>query len=81
MHNLANSYATLNRPAEALKLREETLAARKRVLSDNHPDTLKSMSTLADSYAALKRYADSIKLSEETVAAQKRVLPPTTRTR
>ena len=40
MNSLSNSYAGLNRPADALKLREETLAIRKRVLPQDHPDTL-----------------------------------------
>ncbi len=75
MHNLAISYDTLNRQAEALKLREEALAARKRVLPTDHPDTLNSMQHLANSYAALNRHAEALKLREETLAAQKRVLP------
>lgn len=50
MNNLADSYAALNRHADALKLREETLAIRKRVLPTDHRDTLTSMDNLADSY-------------------------------
>jgi hypothetical protein len=49
MNNLANSYAALNRQAEALELREVTLAARKRVLPPDHPDTLSSMNNLTAS--------------------------------
>ena len=45
MNNLANSYAALGRHAEALKLREETLALRKAKLGPDHPDTLRSMAT------------------------------------
>ena len=40
MDNLANSYAALGRHAEALKLREETLALQKAKLGPDHPDTL-----------------------------------------
>ena len=75
MHNLAASYAALNRPAEALKLREEVLAIQKRVLPKDHPDTLNSMHNLANSYAVLKRYAEALKLFEEVLEIQKRVLP------
>jgi serine/threonine protein kinase/tetratricopeptide (TPR) repeat protein len=75
MNNLANSYAALNRPAEALKLREEVLEILKRVLPKDHPDTLKSMNNLANSYAALNRPAEALKLFEEVVAIRKRVLP------
>jgi serine/threonine protein kinase len=73
MHNLAESYAALNRQDEALKLRQAALAARKRVLPSDHPDTLKNMHSLAGSYAALNRHAEAIKLFEATLAAEKRV--------
>ena len=75
MNNLANSYFNLGRHVDALKLCEETLAARKRVLPANHPDTLSSMNNLAMNYEALGRHADALKLFEETLAAYKRVLP------
>ncbi len=75
MMNLANSYEALNRPADALKLREETLATQKRVLPTDHPDTLLSTMNLASSYEALNRPDDALKLREETLAIQQRVLP------
>jgi tetratricopeptide (TPR) repeat protein len=59
-NDLANSYADLNRHDEALKLREETLAAQKRVLPPDHPDTLMSMNNLGLSYAALNRHDEAI---------------------
>ena len=74
MMNLANSYEALNRPADALKLREETLATQKRVLPTDHPDTLLSTMNLASSYEALNRPDDALKLREETLAIQQRVL-------
>ena len=40
--NLANSYTALNRPADAIRLQEETLAIQKRVLPKDHPDTLRA---------------------------------------
>jgi hypothetical protein len=42
MNNLALSYTALNRPADALKLNEEVLEIRKRVLPKDHPDTLRN---------------------------------------
>ncbi len=75
MNNLAASYAALNRPAEALKLREEVLAIQKRALPKDHPDTLTGMGNLAASYAALNRPAEALKLREEVLAIQRRVLP------
>ena len=70
-NNLANSYAALGRQAEALKLRQETLALRKAKLGPDHPDTLKSMNNLATSFDALGRHADALKLREETLALRK----------
>jgi tetratricopeptide (TPR) repeat protein len=64
----------LGRHAEALKLDEETLAARKRVLPPDHPDTLLSMTNLVKRYWALDRHPEALKLGEETLAARKRVL-------
>jgi serine/threonine protein kinase/tetratricopeptide (TPR) repeat protein len=71
MNNLANSYSDLGRHAEALKLREETLALKKAKLGADHPHTLKSMNNLANSYAALGRHAEALKLYEETLALRK----------
>ena len=75
MNNLAISYAGLNRPADALKLREETLAIQNRVLPKDDLNTLRSMINLAVSYDALNRPTDALKLCEETLAIQRRVLP------
>jgi tetratricopeptide (TPR) repeat protein len=76
MNNLANSYDTLGRHAEALKLHEETLALRKAKLGPDHPDALMSMMTLANSYYYVGRHAEALKLREETLALQKAKLGP-----
>jgi hypothetical protein len=76
MNNLANSYAALGRHADALKLREETLALRKATLGPGHSDTLMAMNNLATSYAALGRHTDALKLCEEAVALLKAELGP-----
>ena len=75
MNSLANSYAELNCPADALKLLEEMLAILKRVLPPDHPYRLSSTMNLALCYADLDRHDDALKLFEETLANQKRVLP------
>ena len=76
MHNLANSYEVLGRLAEALKLREETLALRKVKLGPDHPYTLASMNNLANSYEVLGRLAEALKLREETLALRKAKFGP-----
>src|SRR5262249_39671908 len=50
MNLLGNSYAALGRHADALRLREQTLALRTATLGADHPDTLASMNNLANSY-------------------------------
>ncbi len=76
MNNLANAYAALGRHAEALELREETLAIQKAKLGRDHLETLTSMNNLATSYSALGRDADAFKLHEETLALQRAKLGP-----
>jgi eukaryotic-like serine/threonine-protein kinase len=76
MNNLGNSYAALGRHADALKLRQETLALREASLGPDHPDTLASMSNLANSYAALGRHADGLTLREDTLRIRKEKLGP-----
>jgi tetratricopeptide (TPR) repeat protein len=71
MNNLANSYAALGRQADALALREQTLALRKAKLGRDHADTLASMSNLANSYATLGRQPEAVKLREETLKIRK----------
>jgi len=76
MYSLANSYTVLGRHADALKLREESLALMKAKLGPGHPDTFQTMYNLAISYAALCRHADALKLREETLALHKARLGP-----
>ena len=71
MTNLANSYGGDGRQADALKLREQTVALQKVKLGPDHPDTLMGMHNLANSYAKLERGPDALKLNEETLARRK----------
>jgi tetratricopeptide (TPR) repeat protein len=73
---LANSYATLGRHAEALKLRLGVLARVKATLGPDHLDTLHSMNNLSSSYDALGRHAEALKLREEVLARVKATLGP-----
>ncbi len=68
---LANCYDALVRAADALKLREETLARCRAVLGPEHPQTLGAMNNLASSYHNLGRHAEALKLREETLAIEK----------
>ena len=62
MNNLADSYHTLGRHAEALMLREQTLGSRMATLGQDHRDTLVSMHNLAASYYVGSAMSRSLKL-------------------
>jgi len=79
MNNLSLSYEALGRHADALKLREETLALQKGKLGTDHPDTLTSKMNLANSYAAFGRHTEAVKLNEEILALMKAKLGPENR--
>jgi hypothetical protein len=76
MHGLANTYSDVGRHADAFKLRQETVARRKRKLGPDHPQTLLSTNNLAESYTDLGRHAEAPKLHEETLALRKQKLGP-----
>jgi hypothetical protein len=59
---------------QAVTLQEEALAGRRRVLGDDHPDTLLSMSNLAVVLAVMGDLTAARELQEETVSAYRRVL-------
>jgi serine/threonine protein kinase len=68
MNALANCYLDLGRYAEALELKEETLALCKARLGPDHLNTLLAMNNLAVAYGDLGRDADALKLHEEALA-------------
>ncbi len=65
IHNLAISHDDKGRYADALRLREETLALRKSKLGPNHPDTLLSMANLAETLAALDRGSEAVAVVDD----------------
>jgi serine/threonine protein kinase/tetratricopeptide (TPR) repeat protein len=76
MAGLANCYVYLERPAEALQLREEILALRKAKLGLDHVETLQSMNDLAMSYPTFGRWTEACQLFGETFALRKAKLGP-----
>ena len=61
-------YNDLGRHDDALRLKEETLALRKRILPADHPDIAWSMSNLASTYSELGRHEDALRLKEKELA-------------
>ena len=46
MNDLAGSYSILGQDKEAMRLREQTLELRKRILGNEYPNTLESMNRI-----------------------------------
>ena len=61
MNDLAATYHSLGRSNEAVKVFEACLEIRKRVLGEEHPDTLWSMNGLAATYDNLGRSNEAVK--------------------
>ena len=70
-------YATVGRHADCLKLQWEALAARRRVLPPDHPDTLNTLWRIAASLVKLNRGGEAIPVIDECfpLAAGKAVDP------
>jgi tetratricopeptide (TPR) repeat protein len=72
--NFALAYSEAGRQRDALQLRETVVAAHKRTLGEEHPDTVGSMHNLAISYSEVGRRQEALQLTETVVAALKRTL-------
>ena len=70
-HRPAARWVSTSRPAH---LDEDTLTRRRRVLGDDHPDTLTSASNLAVDLHALGEYQQARALDEDTLTRPRRVL-------
>ena len=66
--------ATLGEHEQARDLDEDTLTRRRRVLGDDHPDTLGSANNLAADLSALGEHERARALAEDTLTRRRRVL-------
>ena len=73
---LAIGYSVGGRHEESIRLDEETMAARERVLGPEHLDTLASRGNLSTDYRAVGRVEEAIALDEATLPTVERVLGP-----
>src|SRR5438093_980333 len=76
MNNLAISFQIVGRQEEALRLREQVLALRRKTLGPEHPETLGALDNLANSYHAAGRQDEAVKLLEEVLPLCRKVLGP-----
>ena len=74
--HLAAAYQSAGRLAPAIRLYEQALADRERILSPDHPDTLTSRNNLASAYQAAGRVDQAIPIYEQNLTDMQRVLGP-----
>jgi serine/threonine protein kinase/tetratricopeptide (TPR) repeat protein len=77
--DVASSYDMQGRYAEALELREKTVAQMQAALGRDHWKTLSGTSNLVLSYYRVERYAEAVQLGEETLTLAKRARGPNDR--
>jgi tetratricopeptide (TPR) repeat protein len=71
---IASTYSDLGLFAEAQPQLERTLDLRRRVLGENHPDTLGTMGGLAELYLNQGRYEDAERTFSKVLESRRRVL-------
>ncbi|CCD51174.1 hypothetical protein BofuT4_P085360.1 [Botrytis cinerea T4] len=74
MANLASTFWNQERWKEAEDLQVQVMETRKRVLGQEHPDTLTSMNNLALTWKGLGRDKEALKLMEECVLSLTRII-------
>ena len=72
--NLASSLSNQGKHAEAQRINWEVLGARRRVLGEEHPDTLKTVSNLAMSLAYQRKHAEAEEMLQAALEVSRRVL-------
>ncbi|MGH8552806.1 MAG: tetratricopeptide repeat protein, partial [Methylococcales bacterium] len=77
LNNLAHCLKSMGRPGEALPLYEQDLKACRRVLGEEHPDTLTSRNNMATCLDSLGRPDKALPLFRQVVEARQRVLGET----
>ena len=74
LHTIGNTYRTLGLYEPAERYHRQTLETRRRVLGEDHPDTLSSMNSLANVYDNQGRYEEAEALHRQTLETRRRVL-------
>ncbi|GAA0933641.1 FxSxx-COOH system tetratricopeptide repeat protein [Virgisporangium aurantiacum] len=73
-NNLASAYRLLGDDQRACELNEDILARRRRILGDDHRDTLASANNLAGNLRGLGDHEQARQLDEDTLARRRRIL-------
>jgi len=74
MQTMGKVYASLGLYPKALPILEQSVATRRRLLGEEHPDTLAAMSDLARLYGSMGRRAEAEKIDDQILATRRRLL-------
>ena len=74
MANLASTYGNQGRWTEAEKIEVQVVETSRRVLGDEHPETLTSMANLASTYWNQGRWTEAEKIEVQVVETRRKVL-------
>ena len=74
MANLASTYQSQGRWKEAEELEVQAMETEKRVLGQEHPDTLTSIANLASTFWTQGRWKEAEELFVQVIETRKRVL-------
>jgi tetratricopeptide (TPR) repeat protein len=77
MDQVASSYSSVCRHADAIALRQHTLTSREARLGPDDPETLACLGSLGQTYLGGRQYATSARLFEELLAKQRVICGPT----
>jgi tetratricopeptide (TPR) repeat protein len=73
MNNLANTYESFGKYADAEKLQIQVLDMRSRFLGEEHPDTINVMENLAITFYYLQKYKDAARLEVQVLDIRKKI--------
>ena len=73
-HTLASAYPANGQVKDAVRLLEQVVAIKERVMAEDHPSRLASQAVLASAYQANGQVKDAVRLLEQVVAIEGRVL-------
>jgi tetratricopeptide (TPR) repeat protein len=74
MHNLASTYWSQGKLVEAAALGEEVLEKNRRILGEQHPDTLSTVHNLASTYWSQEKLVEAAALGEEVLEKRRKIL-------
>jgi tetratricopeptide (TPR) repeat protein len=74
MNNLAGTLEAQGKLPEARKMQEKVLESQRRVLGDDHPNTLATMNNLAETLRAQDNLSEAREMHDNVLESRRRLL-------